>query len=155
MLLSFSVLQRKLWLQARHQIIRTAPNQLVNLSQLDCGEVLAKNTEYIQHFNTEFGRIVLSDPIDEVNLQMDCESIRKRNHFPTIADKESREYPLAYARIINTVRINKILIKEASSIAYSEHLIVLLKLCNSLIILCLLNFLISRGRNFGGIGSRD
>lgn len=74
-----------------------------NLTELDCGRVLTNDEHYISEFIKKHGRIkLISDPL-EGKLPMDCHSIRRRQYFPEKADRDSREYPLAYARIVYKV----------------------------------------------------
>ena len=66
--------------------------------------MLANNSEYIQKFIANFGRISVNDPPEE-SFPMDCKSIHERGGFYFDADnKEANEYPIAQARIVNKVK---------------------------------------------------
>lgn len=63
---------------------------------LQCARFFQNDTDYIKQFSTK--RIVFKDPLD---LPMDCDSIKRRNYFPSKpASHEEANFPIARAKII-------------------------------------------------------
>lgn len=66
---------------------------------LQCSRFFQNDTDYIKKYSIK--RLVSKDPVD---LPMDCESIHRRNYFPSkAASKEEANFPIARAKIVYKV----------------------------------------------------